>query len=137
MGSPGQPAASPAWPEWPPVLEVTSRCIRIIRKPVPLLGSHGLVVAVPHVVGHCFVQRRCATCRDSQATACRRMDEGAEQRLPFGVDGQPLLGANHEGLHALTGDAAIVGKASRSSGCISRMNWSVLPWCGVADSSNR
>jgi hypothetical protein len=62
---------------------------------------------------------------------------GLEQRLAFGIDRRALLGADHEGPHPIAADAAFVRKRFRSSNCIRRMNWSVLPWCGVADSSSK
>ena len=75
---------------------------------VALLGRHGLVVAVAHIVGHRLIQ---ALLRAVAGLPGHRLQPGharLEQRLAFGVDGCALFGANHERPHPLTVDAALI-----------------------------
>lgn len=88
------------------MLDVTSRCIRIIKKPIwRCLAANAWMPPVAWSVG--LVQALlCAV-----ASLPGRLQPGntrLEQRLTFGVDGCALLGTNHERPHALTIDAAFI-----------------------------
>ena len=78
---------------------------------VALLGHHGLVVAVAHIVGHGFVQALLRAVSGLPGHGLQPGHAGLEQRLPLGVDGHTLLGADHKGPHPVAADAAFIGES--------------------------
>ena len=93
------------------VLDVTSRCIRIIKKPMwRCLAAISLVVAVAHIVGHCFVQALLRAVTRLPSHRLQSGDPGFEKGLAFGVDRCALLGADHKGANPVPVDAAFVRK---------------------------
>ncbi len=78
------------------------------KSDMPLLGGHGLVVAMAHIVGHRLVETLLGGVPRLPGHRLEPRHARLEQRLPLGIDGLALLGADHERPHAIAGDAALV-----------------------------
>ena len=77
---------------------------------VPLLCHQCLVVTVPHIVGHGFIQALLGVVTSLPGHRLQACNPRLEQGLAFGINGRALLGANHKRAHALSTDAAFIRK---------------------------
>jgi len=75
---------------------------------MPLLGGHGLVVAMANIVRHRLVETLLGGVPRLPGHRLKPRHAWLEQRLTLGIDGLALLGADHEWSYAVASDTAFV-----------------------------
>ena len=93
------------------VLEITRRCIRIIKRAdVAALFTHGLVIAIPNVFGDCIVKESLVSMCFPPGNGRQLRVSRLEKRLPLGSDGAAFLGTDHIRLDPIPRNASHIGK---------------------------
>ena len=77
---------------------------------VALLGGHGLIVAVTHVVGHSFVELLLGGMTILPGHRLKTRHTRLEKRPPLRVDGGAFFGPDYVRRHPFAADAALVGE---------------------------